>query len=123
MKFQDLDKKRFELSTHIASTEVVVPRPTNLQDELWLQNEDVWQNVDSTILVSCYDAAKHSNHAEVSVADMLEALKMTTTYVLLDKDHQELIQQLLINHLVNFATEQHLLLKVIANGSKILLTW
>lgn len=123
MKFQDLDKNRFELSTHIASTEVVVPRPTNLQDELWLQNEDVWQNVDSTILVNCYDAAKHSNHAEVSVSDLLDALDMTTTYVLLDKDHQELIKQLLINHLVKFASEQHLLIKVIANGSKVLLTW
>lgn len=123
MKFQDLDKKRFELSTHIASTDIVVPRPTNLQDELWLQNKDVWQNVDSTVLVSCYDAAKHSNHTEVSVSDLLDALDMTTTYVLLDKDHQELIKQLLLNHLVNFANEQHLLLKVIAKGSKILLTW
>lgn len=121
-KANRMENHKFELSDKVSTT-AINPRPTNLQDELWLSNKDIWQNVDSEIITQCYKNAPHSNKAEISIAKLLFTLEFTTTFTVLSHDHQDLLHQLLIHHISLFAREQHLTIHLIEDGRKILFVW
>lgn len=121
-KVTRMENHKFELSDKVSTT-AINPRPTNLQDELWLSNKDIWQNVDSEIITQCYKNAPHSNKVEISIAKLLFTLELTTTFTLLNQDHQDLLRQLLIHHISLFAREQHLKILLVEDGRKILFVW
>lgn len=121
-KVNRMGNHKFELSDKVSTT-AINPRPTNLQDELWLSNKDIWRNVDSEIITQCHKNAPHSNKAQISITDLLFTLEFTTAFALLDRDHQDLLRQLLVHHVSLFAREQHLTIRLTDDGRKIIFIW
>lgn len=101
----------------------LAPRPINLQDELLLQNRLLWQNVDSIIVSRCYDKADNYMETTIEVKELIEALLMTTIFVLLDDPHQQLALHLLPNYLKQFCDKQHLEVFIIDDGARIKIKW